>query len=280
MQEEDGEQRLVDPKEEDEALHDVDIKFKVELDDDVDSRPPPNDEVTSNAINFHPIMSSLLNGRFNLTQSFPFLAASTAPQLPVGLLVPTLGKPFAQGLLPNSSVDGEIELLSQPMARSSNDSPPSTVTPPPPQPSASPQPPSSQQPGCSTPPYASPSLTPSALHASATVTTTSASSTTPAAASTTTTDNACSPRDQVTSTASLMRRAQEMHDAQMQMLRLSMAQSIAEHDVRMRVLSTQLQYWQRRARVQQRVTDALSGINGRADADEVDDDEEEPGQLP
>ncbi|KAK8744612.1 hypothetical protein OTU49_017392 [Cherax quadricarinatus] len=203
-------------------------------------------------LNLHPLVSSLLSGGLgSLTTTLPFLASPQGSQLPAGLLLPHAVSSFTTG-------DSE---LCQTILRSSVD--PVSIT---------------------SPTTATSAPTTTATTSGTCISTSGASvtmngvsqelfNTSPNTTSSATADKhtrSDSPMEpplvqdrlqhRLAGVETSIRHTEEQHQAQLQLLRLQMAQSVAEHEAKMRVLGTQLEYWQRRLRVQQRVSNALSVI--------------------
>ncbi|XP_045615264.1 myb/SANT-like DNA-binding domain-containing protein 3 [Procambarus clarkii] len=207
-------------------------------------------------LSLHPLVSSLLSGGLgSLTTTLPFLASPPGSQLATGLLLPHAVSAF-------STADSE---LCQTILRSSMD-PASIIS-------------------------TSPTTATSALTTTATTSGTCISTSGASVAMNGVSQEIFNPSPNSTSTSSIaadknirsdspmepqlaqdrlhqrlagietsIRHTEEQHQAQLQLLRLQMAQSVAEHEAKMRVLGAQLEYWQRRLRVQHRVSNTLSVI--------------------
>lgn len=254
-------QRILDDEEDVEKV----VKEEVEEDSlamqDRSSHTPPACERSPTVLSLHPLVSSLLGGGLgSLATTLPFLTSPSSP-LATGLLLPQV-----VSSLSGRELDSRSTIL-----RSSTDAASATVG------------------VTASGDAASPTAVTSAAPTSTTTTSDTSISTSGAsvvlngvsqAFSNTPTD-AASPsspcpekhtgesvtepplaqerlHQRVVGVETSIRNTEEQHQAQMQLLRLQMAQAVTEHDAKMRVLATQLEYWQRRLRVQQQVSDVLS----------------------
>lgn len=251
-----------DSQKNDDDLEESEKKCKDEIEEE-NSQNTDNPNIHSlsdretSVLNLHPIVSSLLGGGLGpLATTLPFLASPPSSQLATGLLLPhaisNLGSTgdtdICQSAL-RSSMDSVSTTSTSPTAATSTPLPTATTS------------------GISTSTSGTSIAISSVSQANNdTLTiTTSASSTTPdKLKSAEDPGNSCAAQERLQQRVSIVegniRHAEEQHQAQLQLLRLQMAQAIAEHDAKMRVLAAQLEYWQRRLRVQQRVTYALSAI--------------------
>lgn len=211
-------------------------------------------ERTPAVLNLHPLVSSLLGGGLgSLATTLPFLAASPSSHLATGLLLPHAVSSFSTG-------DSE---LCQTILKSSMDTTSITST--------------SPTTATSTPTAATSDTCISTSGASIPINgisqaipntfTTSPSATSATADKPSRADVPAEPllaqdriHQRLAGVETTIRHTEEQHHAQLQLLRLQMAQSVAEHEAKMRVLGAQLEYWQRRLRVQQRVSNALTAI--------------------
>ncbi|XP_063840245.1 uncharacterized protein LOC135089023 [Scylla paramamosain] len=254
-------QRILDDEEDVEKV----VKEEVEEDplatQDRSSHTPPASERGPAVLSLHPLVSSLLGGGLgSLATTLPFLTSPSSP-LATGLLLPQV-----VSSLSGRELDSRSTIL-----RSSTDAAAAAVG------------------VTAAGDAASPPAVTSAAPTSTTTTSDTSISTSGAsvvlngvsqAFSNTPTD-AASPsspcpekhageavtepplaqdrlHQRVAGVEASIRNTEEQHQAQMQLLRLQMAQAVTEHDAKMRVLATQLEYWQRRLRVQQQVSDVLS----------------------
>lgn len=243
-------------------------------------RTPPVSERSPTVLSLHPLVSSLLGGGLgSLATTLPFLTSPTSP-LATGLLLPQVVSSLSAGesehtnALLRSSIDAASAAAAAAAAATA------TATPPP---ATSAAPTSTTTTSDTSTSTSGASVVLNGVSQVFSNTPTDAASPSSPSAEKPPSDPLADPvaeptgasdrlQQRVAGVEASIRNTEEQHQAQMQLLRLQMAQAVTEHDAKMRVLATQLEYWQRRLRVQQRVSDALSVITQQEP--ELDD---EPG---
>ncbi|XP_066977543.1 myb/SANT-like DNA-binding domain-containing protein 3 [Macrobrachium rosenbergii] len=268
VDEETESEKIVKDEEDDDNAQDTDsVHHSLPLDD----RGGGGTGAVPAVLNLHPFVTSLLGGSLgSLASTLPFLASPATSQLATGLLLPHAVSTLSSGDLESgptilsSSVDSSTTTSSSPTTTVASIflAPNAAAT--------------TSGPCISTTSEAATITINGASPPTAAVGTNTFTTTT-SASSTTGTDKAAGtdiPLNTATTTIppndrfqhrlhvveTSIRHSEEQHQAQLQLLRLQMAHSVAEHEAKMRVLGAQLEYWQRKLRVQQRVSYALSAI--------------------
>lgn len=228
------------------------------------SHTPPVSERGS-VLSLHPLVSSLLGGGLgSLATTLPFLTSPTSP-LATGLLLPQVVSSLSGGnsehtnALLRSSIDAASAAAAAVAAAAGGDA---AATPPP---ATSAAPTSTTTTSDTSTSTSGASVVLNGVSQAFSNTPTDAASPSSPTAEKPPADALAEPpsapdrlQQRVAGVEASIRNTEEQHQAQMQLLRLQMAQAVTEHDAKMRVLAAQLEYWQRRLRVQQRVSDALS----------------------
>lgn len=250
-------QRILDEEEEVEKVVKEEVEEEPVASLERSSHTPPVSERGHAVLSLHPLVSSLLGGGLSsLASTLPFLTSPSSP-LATGLLLPQVVSSLSGGdteqrsTILRSSIDAAVaaaagDAASPPTATSA--APTSTTT--------------TSDTSIST---SGASVVLNGVSQAFSNTPTDAASPSSPAAEKPPADAVAEPshtqdrlQQQVAGVETFIRNTEEQHQAQMQLLRLQMAQAVTEHDAKMRVLATQLEYWQRRLRVQQRVSDTLS----------------------
>ncbi|MPC70578.1 myb/SANT-like DNA-binding domain-containing protein 3 [Portunus trituberculatus] len=242
-------QRILDDEEDVEKV----VKEEVEEDSlatqDRSSHTPPASERGPTVLSLHPLVSSLLGGGLgSLATTLPFLTSPSSP-LATGLLLPQVVSSLSGRELDSRStiLRSSIDAASSPTAVTSA-APTSTTT--------------TSDTSIST---SGASVVLNGVSQAFSNTSTDAASPSSPCPEKQPGESVTEPplaqerlHQRVAGVEASIRNTEEQHQAQMQLLRLQMAQAVTEHDAKMRVLATQLEYWQRRLRVQQQVSDVLS----------------------
>ncbi|XP_042205712.1 myb/SANT-like DNA-binding domain-containing protein 3 [Homarus americanus] len=241
-------------------IEEVEKDVKDEVEDDplqsqesLDHTHPLSDRGPA-VLNLHPLVSSLLSGGLGSLTTLPFLTSNPGSQLASGLLLPHAVSSF-------STADSE---LCQTILRSSMDATSITSTSPTTATSA-PTTTATTSGTCTSTSGASVTINGVSQAILNTSPNTTSAPSTPVDKHARTDSPAEPPLDdrlhqRLSGVETTIRHTEEQHQTQLQLLRLQIAQSVAEHEAKMRVLGAQLEYWQRRLRVQQRVSNALSSI--------------------
>lgn len=230
------------------------------------SLTPPVSERGPAVLSLHPLVSSLLGGGLcSLATTLPFLTSPTSP-LATGLLLPQVASSLSGGDSEhtNALLRSSIDVASAAAAAAAAAGGDTAATPPP---STSAAPTSTTTTSDTSTSTSGASVVLNGVSQAFSNTSTDAASPSSPAAEKPPADHLAEPpgatdrlQQRVAGVEASIRNTEEQHQAQMQLLRLQMAQAVTEHDAKMRVLATQLEYWQRRLRVQQRVSDALTVI--------------------
>ena len=266
-------QRILDDEEDVEKVVKEEVEDEPVVSLESSSHTSPVSERVPAVLSLHPLVSSLLGGGLSsLATTLPFLTSPSSP-LATGLLLPQVVSSLTgrdaehRSTILRSSIDAATAAVAA--AAAGDAASPPTVT------SAAPT--STTTTSDTSISTSGASVVLNGVSQAFSNTPTDAASPTSPSAEKPPADSVVEPphaqdrlHQRVVDVEASIRNTEEHHQAQMQLLRLQMAQAVTEHDAKMRVLATQLEYWQRRLRVQHHVSDALS-VTTQQEPDVEDD---------